>query len=72
MFGRNLRRYSPIGAWFVIALVARAQSELEWLKDWSQGPPLMYDGSIGFSHRLRGPGIDFLYRLMFGTSFSIV
>ena len=28
--GKNLNWYSPVGAWLVIALDARVQSELEW------------------------------------------
>ena len=46
LFGKNLRQNSPIGAWLVMARVALAHRELEWLKDCSHSPPLMYDGSI--------------------------
>ena len=44
--GKNLSLYSPIGAWFVIALVALAYSEFEWLKNLSHEPPLTYEGSM--------------------------
>ena len=46
--GKNFNRYSPIGAWLVIALEAQAQSEFEWPNCESHGPPLELDGSIGF------------------------
>ena len=42
--GKNRSLYSPMGAWLVIALIARAHSELEWPTICSHGPPLMYDG----------------------------
>ena len=45
-FGKNLRQYSPIGTWLVMACVALAHRELECPKAWSHGPPLMYNGSI--------------------------
>jgi len=44
--GKNLNRYSPVGAWFVIACVALAHNELEWPKWLIHGPPLVYEGSI--------------------------
>jgi len=47
LLGENLSLYSPVSAWLVIALVALAQSKLEWPKFWSHGPPLIYDGSSG-------------------------
>ena len=45
--GKNLRWYSPIGAWLVIALVALTQRVFEWPKYWSHGPPLIIDGTRG-------------------------
>ena len=48
MFGKNCNLYLPIGAWLVIALVARAHNKLEWPKAWSHGPPLAHEGSISF------------------------
>ena len=45
-FGKNLRWNSPIVTWLVMARVALVHRELEWLKIWSHGPPLMYDSSI--------------------------
>ena len=47
LLGKNLSLYSPISAWLMIALVALVQSELEWLKFWSYGPPLICDSSSG-------------------------
>ena len=44
--GKNLSRYSPIGAWFVMALVALAHKKLEWPKCLIYGPPWVYKGSI--------------------------
>ena len=45
-FEKNLRWYSPIGAWLVIARVALAHRELKCPKAWSHSPPLIYDSSI--------------------------
>ena len=45
-FRKNHNRYSPIEAWFVIALVVWAHKELEEPKAWSHGPLLMYDSSM--------------------------
>ena len=53
---KNLSLYFHIGTWLVIALVALVQSELEWPKFWSYGPPLICDGSsslLSLSMRLR-------------------
>ena len=44
---KNLNRYSPIGAWLVIALDAQVQSKFEWLDCKSHGPSLEHKGSIG-------------------------
>ena len=43
--GKNQSLYSPMGAWLVIALVARAHSKLEWPTICSHGHPLIYDSS---------------------------
>ena len=54
--GKNLSLYSSIGTWLVIALVALAQSKLEWLKFWSYGLSLVYDSLsslLSSSTRLR-------------------
>ena len=45
-FRKNCNQYSPIGVWFVMALVVWVHNKLEDPKAWSQGPPLMYDGSM--------------------------
>jgi len=38
-FGKNLKRYSPVGAWLTMALDALAHSEFEWPKCLSHVPP---------------------------------
>ena len=43
---KNLSLYSPIRAWFVIALEALAYNELKWLKNFNQAPLLIYDSLI--------------------------
>ena len=45
---KNISWYSPIGAWLTIALVALAQSELEWPKYLSHGPPSDINGLTDF------------------------
>ena len=45
--GKNLNRYSPIGAWLVIALDAWVQSKFEWLNYKSHGSPLEHEDSMG-------------------------
>ena len=40
--GRNLRRYSPIGAWFRMARAALAHNKLECPKCLIHGPPFLY------------------------------
>ena len=42
---KNHRWYSPVGVWFVIALVALVHSEFKWPKNWSHVLPLQYEGS---------------------------
>ena len=51
--GKNMRQYSPIGAWLTITLVALVQSELECPKYLSYVPPLEINGSIGFESSSR-------------------
>ena len=41
LLGKNLRQYSPIEVWFVIALVAQAHNKFECLKACSHEPPLI-------------------------------
>ena len=43
---KNLRRYSPIGAWFRMARAALAHNELECPKCLIHGPPFLYEGSM--------------------------
>ena len=40
--GKNLRRYSPIGAWFRMARAALAHNKLECPKCLIHGPPFLY------------------------------
>ena len=45
LLGKNLSLYSSVGTWLVIALVALAQSKLEWPKFWGHRPPLICNSS---------------------------
>ena len=45
---KNLSQYSPIGAWFVIALDKWVYNKFKWPNCYSQGPPLVFEGSREF------------------------
>ena len=49
---KNLSLYSPIGTWLVIFLKALVYRELEWPKNLSYEPPLIYNGSMMLSSLL--------------------